>query len=135
MVNPVNGAVGLLTTGNWNLCQAAVETVLSGGVLQLIPGKGHGSCRVAKRNSPEESSEISHRNACMLQKLYARSREFEASDLTLSLSGGRSGGRWRKQKRQRDMAVLSSDSDEISEMTSSENGTGGGERKLLKLFV
>lgn len=36
-VNPVNGAVGLLWTGNWNVCQAAVETVLHGGALRLIP--------------------------------------------------------------------------------------------------
>ncbi|GFY89521.1 LOB domain-containing protein 38 [Actinidia rufa] len=35
-VNPVNGAVGLLGTGNWNVCQAAVETVLRGGVLRPI---------------------------------------------------------------------------------------------------
>ncbi|KAH6788577.1 LOB domain-containing protein 38 [Perilla frutescens var. frutescens] len=31
-VNPVNGAVGLLSTGNWAICQAAVQTVLAGGV-------------------------------------------------------------------------------------------------------
>nr|GMC62730.1 LOB domain-containing protein 37 [Ipomoea batatas] len=37
-VNPVNGAVGLLWTGNWHVCQAAVETVLRGGALQPIPG-------------------------------------------------------------------------------------------------
>ncbi|CAN8278510.1 unnamed protein product [Cochlearia groenlandica] len=36
-VNPVNGAVGLLWTGNWNICQAAVETVLRGGSLRPIP--------------------------------------------------------------------------------------------------
>ncbi|KAF5175124.1 Lob domain-containing protein [Thalictrum thalictroides] len=35
-VNPVNGAVGLLWTGNWNICQAAVETVLRGGTLRPI---------------------------------------------------------------------------------------------------
>ncbi|KAF7817444.1 LOB domain-containing protein 38-like [Senna tora] len=33
-VNPVNGSVGLLWTGNWHVCQAAVETILAGGVLQ-----------------------------------------------------------------------------------------------------
>ena len=33
-VNPVNGAVGLLWTGNWHICQAAVETVLRGGTLR-----------------------------------------------------------------------------------------------------
>ncbi|KAK3016520.1 hypothetical protein RJ639_006843 [Escallonia herrerae] len=36
-VNPVNGAVGLLWTGNWQVCQAAVETVLRGGALPAIP--------------------------------------------------------------------------------------------------
>ncbi|KAJ7944508.1 putative LOB domain-containing protein [Quillaja saponaria] len=36
-VNPVNGAVGLLWTGNWHVCQAAVETVLGGGTLRPMP--------------------------------------------------------------------------------------------------
>ncbi|KAI8550067.1 hypothetical protein RHMOL_Rhmol06G0075500 [Rhododendron molle] len=35
-VNPVNGALGLLSTGNWHLCQVAVKTVLSGGALRPI---------------------------------------------------------------------------------------------------
>ncbi|KGN48597.1 LOB domain-containing protein 37 [Cucumis sativus] len=35
-VNPVNGAVGLLWTGNWHVCQAAVDTVLRGGTLRPI---------------------------------------------------------------------------------------------------
>ncbi|CAN4079761.1 unnamed protein product [Withania somnifera] len=34
-VNPVNGAVGLLWTGNWHVCQAAVETVLRGATLEI----------------------------------------------------------------------------------------------------
>lgn len=36
-MNPVNGVVGLLWTGNWDVCRAAVETVLRGGVLQAQP--------------------------------------------------------------------------------------------------
>lgn len=36
-VNPVNGAVGLLWTGNWHVCQAAVETVLRGGTVRPMP--------------------------------------------------------------------------------------------------
>lgn len=36
-MNPVNGAVGLLWTGNWHVCQAAVETVLRGGTLRPMP--------------------------------------------------------------------------------------------------
>nr|GMD84934.1 LOB domain-containing protein 38-like [Ipomoea batatas] len=35
-VNPVSGAVGLLSTGNWHVCVQAVETVLAGGALQPI---------------------------------------------------------------------------------------------------
>lgn len=33
-VNPVFGAVGLLWSGNWQACQAAVDTVLKGGSLR-----------------------------------------------------------------------------------------------------
>ncbi|KAG0456849.1 hypothetical protein HPP92_024637 [Vanilla planifolia] len=36
-INPVNGAVGLLWTGNWHLCQEAVETVLRGGIIRPLP--------------------------------------------------------------------------------------------------
>ncbi|GJU76535.1 LOB domain-containing protein 37-like protein [Tanacetum coccineum] len=36
-VNPINGAVGLLWTGNWHVCQSAVETVLRGGSIQAMP--------------------------------------------------------------------------------------------------
>nr|XP_009606112.1 LOB domain-containing protein 38-like isoform X2 [Nicotiana tomentosiformis]XP_016477504.1 PREDICTED: LOB domain-containing protein 38-like isoform X2 [Nicotiana tabacum] len=35
-VNPVTGAVGLLSTGNWHVCQKAVETVLVGGNLRPV---------------------------------------------------------------------------------------------------
>ncbi|WOL10480.1 hypothetical protein Cni_G19237 [Canna indica] len=35
-INPVNGATGLLWTGNWQLCQAAVETVLGSGSLRSL---------------------------------------------------------------------------------------------------
>ncbi|XP_020210760.1 LOB domain-containing protein 38 [Cajanus cajan] len=37
IINPVNGAVGLLCTGNWHMCQAAVDTVLAGGLLRPLP--------------------------------------------------------------------------------------------------
>ncbi|KAI7756092.1 hypothetical protein M8C21_017805 [Ambrosia artemisiifolia] len=35
-VNPVNGAIGLLSTGNWHLCQAGVQTVLAGGTPAIL---------------------------------------------------------------------------------------------------
>lgn len=34
----MNGAVGLLSSGNWHVCQTAVETVLAGGVLRPMQG-------------------------------------------------------------------------------------------------
>lgn len=36
-MNPVTGAVGLLWSGNWHVCQSAVKTVLQGGSLQPLP--------------------------------------------------------------------------------------------------
>jgi hypothetical protein len=36
-INPVSGAVGLLGSGSWHLCQAAVETVLRGGGILPLP--------------------------------------------------------------------------------------------------
>nr|AAM65544.1 unknown [Arabidopsis thaliana] len=59
-VNPVNGAIGMLWTGNWNICQAAVETVLRGGSLRPIPElltHGGGFAGFPSPTS-EESSEI-----------------------------------------------------------------------------
>ncbi|XP_002976218.2 LOB domain-containing protein 39 [Selaginella moellendorffii] len=42
-VNPVFGAVGLLWSGSWHVCQAAVETVLKGGSLQALKQPGSSS--------------------------------------------------------------------------------------------
>ncbi|OIW06883.1 hypothetical protein TanjilG_19532 [Lupinus angustifolius] len=39
-INPVNGVVGLLWSGNWHLCQLGVEKVLKGGSL-LNPNPHH----------------------------------------------------------------------------------------------
>lgn len=38
IVNPIYGSTGLLTSGNWQLCQAAVEAVLNGApIVKLSP--------------------------------------------------------------------------------------------------
>ncbi|CAI9111294.1 OLC1v1011482C1 [Oldenlandia corymbosa var. corymbosa] len=50
-VNPVSGAVGLLWSGNWQVCQVAVETVLRGGTLRAIPNLLSGS------SDPDDASE------------------------------------------------------------------------------
>ncbi|KAF8070838.1 hypothetical protein N665_1130s0015 [Sinapis alba] len=54
-VNPVNGAVGMLWTGNWHVCQAAVETVLRGGTLRPILSD---LLESPSLNSSDESTEI-----------------------------------------------------------------------------
>ncbi|GMN34391.1 hypothetical protein TIFTF001_004656 [Ficus carica] len=59
-VNPVNGAVGLLWTGNWHVCQAAVETVLRGGTLRPMPellGGGGGGGGGGGEGSPTAASD------------------------------------------------------------------------------
>ncbi|XP_051151053.1 LOB domain-containing protein 38-like [Andrographis paniculata] len=52
-VNPVSGAVGLLSTGNWHICQAAVNTVLDGGALRPVPISGG----IVHPNHEDEESE------------------------------------------------------------------------------
>ncbi|WOK99637.1 LOB domain-containing protein 37-like [Canna indica] len=36
-INPVSGATGLLWSGRWHACHAAVETVLAGGTIEPLP--------------------------------------------------------------------------------------------------
>ncbi|XP_072979786.1 LOB domain-containing protein 38-like [Typha angustifolia] len=63
-INPVDGAVGLLWTGKWDLCQAAVDTVLRGGaplpVTDIDAGEAEGRastpCDLEMRLSPAEES-------------------------------------------------------------------------------
>ncbi|XP_059294950.1 uncharacterized protein LOC132048016 isoform X2 [Lycium ferocissimum] len=76
-VNPVNGVVGLLWTGNWRVCQAAVETVLRGGALQPIPEF------LGKTTPMDETSE------CIDPYQYTRSSKMQkrchSADLDFSL--------------------------------------------------
>ncbi|KAF3446563.1 hypothetical protein FNV43_RR11743 [Rhamnella rubrinervis] len=136
-VNPVNGAVGLLSSGNWHVCQRAVETVLSGGVLRPILG-------ILTPNL-DESSESFNRNACMLPNLHYPSppsifnpKLDQAFDIDLSRATNfRAGGRgrgWRfpMEKRLRNSISMS------SEESVTTTGFGVGDRKeqkLLNLFV
>ncbi|GMJ15324.1 hypothetical protein HRI_005201600 [Hibiscus trionum] len=119
-VNPVNGAVGLLSSGNWHICQAAVETVLQGGTLRPISGSSWApSC--------DESSDRFCVNLCNYE-----------SDLSLSLTA-RLGGerRGRRQEEENKRAKRVSFYSEESEITTFESN--GNEEtqdtKILNLFV
>ncbi|GLT58852.1 hypothetical protein SLA2020_317130 [Shorea laevis] len=146
-VNPVNGAVGLLSSGNWHVCQAAVETVLSGGSLQPIAGILAG---VWTPSSDESSSDRFRADAYTLQTLYPQSRSlmmFKENqpaptpfDLSLSLTpesgGGKRGGAVRSYEAERWRESAASLYTEDSEITTMESGKSSGhETKVLNLFV
>lgn len=151
-VNPVNGAVGLLWTGNWHVCQSAVETVLRGGVLRAIP---EFSGDVPAEESSDDASETYTNNidffrAQDLRKInghhdfVARRQPIATAELDLGLTQtfpGRmtAGGRVNRRPEKRRAETPSQNSDE-SETTSLESGsaynqTSGGQTKLLRLFV
>uniref|UniRef100_A0A803N179 LOB domain-containing protein n=1 Tax=Chenopodium quinoa TaxID=63459 RepID=A0A803N179_CHEQI len=54
-INPVSGVVGLLFTGNCNLCESAVDIVFKGGVLKPIPEFIAGFLPETSNNSGEIS--------------------------------------------------------------------------------
>lgn len=133
-VNPVNGAVGLLWTGNWNICQAAVETVLRGGTLQPMTEALGGMLLPA----PEEVSEV--------QDPYFRSKAMKRkeinippynSDLELSLT---SAATTCPRKAFRNGKQRSTSPSEGSSVTTTTFDSGmlrrdDGAQKLLNLFV
>ncbi|KAA8531588.1 hypothetical protein F0562_006297 [Nyssa sinensis] len=77
-VNPVNGAVGLLWTGNWHVCQAAVETVLHGGTLRPIP-ELLGRSSIPPELDQASESEFTYTDMFKLQDstVYSRSKELK----------------------------------------------------------
>ncbi|XP_047315970.1 LOB domain-containing protein 37-like [Impatiens glandulifera] len=130
-VNPVNGAVGLLWTGNWQLCQSAVETVLAGGSLQpMSEFLGNGLSN--------EGSEIDlFRSATDL--FDASKQPTIAADLDLRLTQSFPTVKTGEKKKRR--AETPSMNSEESETTTFESGTaaagyqqGDRETKLLRLF-
>ncbi|KAJ8765632.1 hypothetical protein K2173_014754 [Erythroxylum novogranatense] len=161
-VNPVNGAVGLLWTGNWKVCQAAVDTVLRGGTLRALPELLAGG----SQSDDASEGEVACTGMWKLQDSYpathhlrfssSRSKvspkrkrldettskpKLQANDLDLGLTTTFTpNSSQNKQELQR--AGTPSMNSEESVTTSStcfESGqTGdecGGERKLLRLFI
>ncbi|XP_068655496.1 LOB domain-containing protein 37-like [Aristolochia californica] len=137
-VNPVNGAVGLLWTGNWHVCQTAVETVLRGGTLRPLtelPLPESDDASVAeescnKLHDPYSRIKTSKRKSDNAVKL-------QACELDLSLMSGfptkssASGAITTRSEKRRSATP----SEEESVTTSIESDQVSGERKLLNLFV
>ncbi|KAK4340169.1 hypothetical protein RND71_041631 [Anisodus tanguticus] len=141
-VNPVHGAVGLLWTGNWHVCQSAVETVLKGGVLRPLPDFS------SVMASPEfdSASEANDVDLFRSQSSNFRSKrkviDDVAEDLDLGLTSGLSaGGKMNRRTGKRRAATASLNSDE-SDTTTLESGfvyqqnqqQQEHETKLLRLF-
>lgn len=133
-MNPVNGVVGLLWSGNWHMCQEAVETVLSGGALQPLPGILTG---VLAPNCDESSDRFSaaayavHNMARNQSRSFAKENNNEVvSDhrVNLCLARGKGG----RDKRGRDAVSFYTGGE--SETISFES-SGGDKKRLLNLFV
>lgn len=144
-MNKVNGAVGLLWTGNLHVCQSAVETVLRGGVLCPMPELFVGS--------PAPGSEVNDIDLFRSQDLNSRryksckreerddvERLGQANDLNLRLTsslptivmtGGRMKRRSETQSEESETTTLESG----SACNRSLQGQGAAERKLLRLFI
>lgn len=140
-INPVSGAVGLLWTGNWNLCQSAVQTVLQGGTLQPLP-EFSGGVSGSDFEDVGETVGVGGGGSggpCLQSGGFGDVVKCKESDLNLCLMIGDDD---RAVKRRRE-----STSSEESETTtlvcrfsgdgnsSNDSGGGDGERKLLRLFI
>jgi len=93
MLNPVYGSVGLLWSGNWQLCQAAVESVLRGMPIAQPPPTAtavppHRSCdirhrHVARREADRGAGAVDaglHRMANSSRGQFKRSGAHRSSD-------------------------------------------------------
>ncbi|XP_073126996.1 LOB domain-containing protein 37-like [Henckelia pumila] len=140
-VNPVNGAVGLLWTGNWHVCQAAVETVLRGGALKPIQQI------FGDESDPDASSECPNMFKIQDPGLISRSkahkrRRFpedpakitQLSDLDLSLSAGFQGKKANPLPEKRRLGSPSMNSEESMTTTCGDQPPNEA-YKLLNLFT
>ncbi|XP_057496169.1 LOB domain-containing protein 37-like [Actinidia eriantha] len=137
-VNAVSGAVGLLWTGNWQICETAVETVLRGDVLRPIPTFSVGSAAEEFDDASETNNihflgslDLRSDRANDFRELTARAES--AADLDLCLTAGGRGIRRREETPSMDP--------EESKPTTFESGLtyrrslqGRSEAKLLRLF-
>ncbi|KAG4119000.1 hypothetical protein ERO13_D11G051900v2 [Gossypium hirsutum] len=142
-VNPVNGAVGLLWTGNWHVCQAAVETVLRGGTLRPIPelpaptesneaSEAAGTADMWKLQETATSLNSNCRFSSHKRRTIGELKKLQPSDLDLCLTPSFKGNRVLDNRRPGTPSVISDES--VTTATCSESGFAG-QGKLLNLFV
>lgn len=131
-VSPVSGVVGLLWTGNWHVCQAAVETVLRGGALKPIPIIGAGPDQHDGISDCTDIFKLADPAVASRRKIQKRRRSpdvMEVGGLDLSLSAVKKN---RPPPEKRRLGSPSMNSEE-SVMTSC-GDQSAAETQLLKLF-
>ncbi|XP_009335387.2 LOB domain-containing protein 38-like [Pyrus x bretschneideri] len=140
-MNPVNGAMGLLLSGKWEVCQGAMETVLRGGALEPLPEYSRDihyvrehQVREVQRQSTKRKRpnfDVNDNDDCV--------ENFRSPDLNLSLTSA-TGLMSRTKRRDCRAATPSVEHSETTTLGSSSpenNCTAGNlERtKLLRLFI
>ncbi|XP_018851816.2 LOB domain-containing protein 38-like [Juglans regia] len=130
-VNPVDGAVGLLSRGMWHVCQLAVETALAGGTLTPITDITSAGIFPDASGNDESSVQSLFRPSvpCMQENQPSNSLTLSLQPRFSSEIGStvpRFPFPWRV-KRSMDMMISFK-----SEMTSL--ASSGNDRKLLNLF-
>lgn len=70
IVNPIHGSLGLMCSGSWQLCQAAVEAVLKGKPITSISSDSESAFRacdirhVSKDNGSDKLHKVKSRTRC-----------------------------------------------------------------------
>ncbi|KAK1439964.1 hypothetical protein QVD17_05789 [Tagetes erecta] len=132
-VNPVNGAVGLLWTGNWHMCQAAVAAVLRGGSIRAMPELFSG-VRTQVTTDSDNASEAINSSFDDKVRMDVHACDLELGVISRSELKNDVDGSSRRRKRLRTMVSL-----EVSETTSLESGIDSAcsdtDKKLLNLFL
>lgn len=147
-MNPVNGAVGLLWTRNWHVCQSAVETVLRGGVLRPLP-EFSGMAQSPEFDDDSEANNndlYGSRDLNMRLKTKVFDIDHETSGLDLRLTAGfparmTAGGRVNRRRNEKRRPASPSDESETTTLESGfvchqdlQQNCHGHETKLLRLF-
>ncbi|KAH7848286.1 hypothetical protein Vadar_000704 [Vaccinium darrowii] len=115
-VNPVNGALGLLSTANWNICQIAVNTVLSGGTLRPV------SAGILTQQKAEASDAFRSATKWYNNNSTTKQSDLEKNEITISFNSDL----------EESGSMISFDSGDDYDM---KNKRGEEEPKLLNLFA
>ncbi|KAK6128716.1 hypothetical protein DH2020_012412 [Rehmannia glutinosa] len=132
-VNPVNGAVGLMWTGNWHVCQAAVETVLRGGALKPIAEFLGGASEPDDASECTDMFRLQNRGPSSGQKRRRfgdePAKDLQLADLDLSLTPGNKSSFMPEKRRLGSPSMYSEES-----VTTTCGDQPGSEIKILNLF-